>query len=271
MDRTSLTREYLATLSESGLKASELVGRLPDSEQLNLYYKGRYLPRPMFLGRAEQERAYADLENLRTALGALPDRLFGGDFAAFARAVGMAEVQVATIMRGRGTAMTRQARADLYLDGSGFKLLELNLGSSIGGMDNADMCRGLLEHPVLADFARRRGLGYVDTLRQQVNNLLVESGFEPGDRPVVALTEWPSAFDQEIPFMSLLCGRWRELGLDAHPCHVGQLEFKDGRVWLGDRPVDIVFRTFLISNLLESPEAPALLDPLLDAADRGEV
>ncbi|MFJ9864315.1 hypothetical protein [Streptomyces sp. NPDC101165] len=271
MDRVSLTTQYLARVAESGARAGELVGRQPESELLNTFYKGKYLSRPLFLGHDERIRLHADLENLLSALGSLPDRLFGGDLAAFARAVGMTEVQVSAIMRGRGPSLTRQTRADLYVDDSGFKLLELNIGSAVGGMDNADMCRALLEHPVLADFAQERGLGYVDTLREQVNNIIVESGFRPGDNPVVALTDWPSSYDNMIPYMKLLCGRWGELGLEAHPCHIGQLEVRDGRVWLGRRPVDIVFRTFLIADLLESPEAPALMDPVLDAAERGEV
>jgi histidinol-phosphate aminotransferase len=271
MDRATLTEQYLARITESGAKSPELIGRLPESDILAAFYRGTYLARPVFLGRAEQVQAHGDLENLRTALSRLPEKLFGGDFAAFARAVGLSEVQVSAVMRGRGTVLTRQTRADMYIDGTGFKLLELNIGSAIGGMDNAYLCRGLLEHPLLADFARTRRLGYVDTLREQVNNVLLESGFEPGDRPVVALTDWPSNFENEVAYMRLLCDRWGELGLEAYPCHVGQLEARDGRVWLGEKPVDIVFRTFVIAQLLESAEAAALLDPILDAAERGEV
>ncbi|WP_170156279.1 hypothetical protein [Umezawaea tangerina] len=43
---------------------------------------------PLFLGRAELDRVVADLENFRTALLSQPDRLFGGDLGAFARATG---------------------------------------------------------------------------------------------------------------------------------------------------------------------------------------
>ncbi|MFE0514925.1 hypothetical protein [Streptomyces sp. NPDC058964] len=268
MDRASLTAEYLRRVTESGAKAGELVGRLPESEMLAAFYKGTFLSRPAFLGRAERDLAFGDVRNVMDALSTLPDKLFGGDFAAFARAAGLTEQQVAVASRARGTGMTRQARADLYLQEGGFKLLEFNMGSSIGGMDNADIARGLLEHPLLARFAEDHGLGYVDTLREQVNNILVESGFAPGDRPVVALTDWPSYFDNEIRYMRQLALRWRELGLDAHPCHVGQLEVRGGRVWLEDKPVDIVFRTFAISQIVEQPE---LLDPVLDAAERGEV
>ena len=53
------------------------------------------------------------MENLRSALVSLPDRLYGGDLAAFARAVGMTEVQVSAILRSRGATVTRMTRADL--------------------------------------------------------------------------------------------------------------------------------------------------------------
>lgn len=270
-DRVSLTDEYLNDVSAHGVKAAELVGRQPESKLLNGLYRGKFLSRPLFLGRDEQQRLHADLENLRSALVSLPDRLFGGDVAAFARAVGMTDVQVSAIVRSRGTSVTRQTRADLYAEGDGFRLLEFNMGSALGGMDNADMCRAQLEHPLLADFARRKGLGFVDTMREQVNNILVESGFTQEDRPVVALTDWPSSYQDLAPYMEQFCERWQALGLDAHPCHIGQLEVRDGRVWLGERPVDIISRMFLIEDLLEYPDAPALMDPILDAAHRGEV
>ena len=273
MDRVSLTAAYLDKLGSGSLKAGELLGPLPDNEFLNKFKpggKGRWLARPMFLGRAEHTQLVGDLDNLLTALDSLPDRLFGGDFAAFARASGLDEAQIAAVMRSRGTAMTRQTRADMICHGAGFKLLELNMGSAIGGMENVDICRALLEHPTLAEFADSHQLGFVDSLRQQVNNILVESGFAPGDHPVVALTDQPHGFEDEVPYMTGLCGRWRELGLDAHPCHLGQLELRDDRVWLGEKPVDIIVRIFLIRDA-QNPEMRALMDPVFDAANRGEV
>jgi hypothetical protein len=270
MNRATLTALYLDEVKRRGARARELVGRQQESEMLNAYY-GRYLSRPLFLGHAECAQIYSDLANLHSALVSLPDRLYGGDLAAFARAVGMTDVQVSAIMRGRGTSVTKQTRADLYVDGTGFRLLEFNMGSALAGMDNADMCRALLEHPVLAEFAETHGLTYVDTLREQAINMFVESGFEPGSRPVVAATDWPSSYQTLEPYMRHYTDRWQTMGFDAHPCHIGQLEARDGRVWLGDRPVDIISRLFMIEDLLEYPDAPALMDPILDAAARGEV
>ena len=269
-DRATLTARYLDQVARSGVRASELLGSLPESDLLDSLYQQRYLPRPVFLGHAEREQLHQDLENLRAALLSLPDRLYGGDIAAFARAVGMTDVQVSAVLRGSRQPATRLTRADLYTDQSGFRVLEFNIGSPVGGIDNAEICRALLEHSLLAEFAGAHGLGYVDTMREQVGTILGETGAEPGSFPVVAVADWPAHYPGFRPYLRKLAVRWRELGLDAQPCHVGQLEARGGRVWLGGRPVDIIFRLFLIEHLLE-PDGPALIGPVLDAVARGQV
>ncbi|HEY7142724.1 MAG TPA: hypothetical protein VH637_00625 [Streptosporangiaceae bacterium] len=274
MNRAELTSKYLAEVTSRGLRAADLLGDLPDTELLNAFQPPgrRYLPRPVFLSHAEQERLYRDVETVRAALVSLPDRMFAGDFAAFARAVGANETYVGALMRDRSAPTSGQARADLYADETGFHLLELNLGSALGGMENADMCRALLQHPVLAEFAATHRLGYVDTMREQVGDLLTETGFAPGSFPFVAVTDWPSSYHNKLGhYMHLLAARWRKLGLDAHACHLGELKLRGGRVWLDGRPVDVIARMFMIEYLMESPQAPELFGPILDAAARGEV
>jgi hypothetical protein len=272
MDRIALTERYLDEVKRSGASPDDLLGPLPRSRFLNAFYTTRrYLCRPVFIGHQERDRLQADVESLRDVLASLPDRLYGGDMAAFARDAGATEYQVSAVVRSRGNPATRQARADLYLTESGFRLLEFNIGSALGGMECADMCRALLEHPVLAAFAAGHRLGFADTMREQVHDTLVESGFAPGSSPVVAVTDWPSSYHTRLgSYMGMLAGRWRELGLDAHACHIGELEYRGGRVWLRGRRVDIVARMFMMQYLLE-PGADELLDPLLDAAGRGEV
>ncbi|HEY2442094.1 MAG TPA: hypothetical protein VGI31_03075 [Streptosporangiaceae bacterium] len=271
MNRADLTALYLDEVKRQGVAARDLIGSQADSDVLHAFYSGLYLSRPLFLGHEEVTRLYSDLDNVRSALVSLPGRLFGGDLAAFARAVGMTEIQVSAIMRCPSTTVTKMSRADLYLDETGFKLLELNMGSALGGIDNAEMISSLLEHPVLAEFAETHRLTYVDTLREQANTINAECGLEPGSRPMMAAVEWPSSYKSTEPFMRLHMARLRKLGYDAHCCHIGQLEVHDERVWLEGRPVDVINRVFLIEDLMESPEAPALAEPILDAVARGWV
>lgn len=271
MNRATLTALYLDEVRRRGVKARELIGSQADSPLLNAFYHGRYLSRPLFLGHEELTQIETDLVNLRSALVSLPDRLYGGNLAAFARDVGMTDVQISAIMRSRGASVTRQTRADLYIDETGFRLLEYNMGSALGGLDNPDMCRSLLEHPVLAEFARKHRLGYVDSMREEVHNKFVECGFEPGSRPMMVTADWPSSYRTLEPYVRQYTARLSTLGIDAHPCHIGELEVHDGRVWLRDRAVDAIDRLFMIEDLLEDADAPALMDPILDAAARGWV
>jgi hypothetical protein len=70
--------------------------------------------------------------------------------------------------------------------------------------------------------------------------------------------------------MNALCKRWEAHGLDASPCHIGQLERRDGRLWLENRPIDIVYRQFMMEDLA-GDDAAGLLEPLLGAVESGEV
>ena len=62
-----------------------------------------------------------------------------------------------------------------------------------------------------------------------------------------------------------------KLGMDAFPCHLGHMRIdEDSNVWVGDRHVDVIYRSFLIEDLLD-PTGPALIEPVLQAAERGKV
>jgi hypothetical protein len=274
MDRAALTALYLDQVRQHRAGPAELTGDIAESDDvlLNLFYPGmQYLSRPVFIGAAERDRLYADVETVRRLLVSLPERLYDGDFAAFARDAGATDYQVAALSASRSHPVSAQARADLYEDATGFKLMEFNMGSALGGMEIPDVCRVMLRHPLLAGFAAEYGLGYVDTQREQVANMLAGTGFVAGSAPVVAVADWPSSYQRRLgPYMHKLALRWREFGLDAHACHMGELKVRGGRVWLQGRTVDIVARMFLLEYLLE-PGAPELMDPVLDAVGRGEV
>src|SRR6185437_13326308 len=60
------------------------------------------------------------------------------------------------------------------------------------------------------------------------------------------------------------------LGIDPVPCHIGELRLEDDSIWMGERKIDAIFRLFLMEDLLD-PEGPALIEPVLRAAERGNV
>jgi hypothetical protein len=267
----TLTSRYLADIAECGTPATQLVEvahQLIDLAATS--YDGQCLTRPVFLEHAEFSVLRDDLIALHAALASLPGRLFGGDIAAFARTVGMAGAQVTAILRDRSETPARLGRADLFRDETAFRAMELNLGSALGGLDNALLNQAFLSHPAVADFVAAHGLWYVDTMGELIGTLRTECQIPDGATPLIAVADWPGSFailERQLRYSAALLARY---GLEAIPCHLGQLRVRDQRVWLDNRPVDVIYRVFLIRDLLD-PAAADLIDPLLNAAERGHV
>jgi hypothetical protein len=271
MTRNALTDRYLEEAERRGLHPGELPDAADRSFDLEMTtYGGRCLSRPVFLEREERARLEQDLDIVQAALTALPGRLFGGDLGAFAKAAGLNDAQVTAVLRGQEQPPTRLGRADLYSDGTGFRLMEVNMGTTLGGLDNAMLNRAFLEHPAFADFAEDNALSYVDTMKELADTMFAECKLPSGQRPLMAAADWPASFPTLAARLRYSSEQLARFGIDAVPCHVGQLQVHSGRVWLEDRPVDVVYRLFMIEDLLD-PEGPALVDPVLRAAERGEV
>ncbi len=265
----SLTDSYLAAAADHGPKPSEL--RAAAEPRLdNTGYAGRCLTRPVFLEAADHRQLAEDLGLLHQALTSIPDRLFDGDIARFAQAAGLAESQAIAVSRGRGPAPSRFGRADLYRDEHGFWLLELNLGSTAGGVDNAVLNEAMLEHPFIADFVKQNELTYADTMARVVETILTEAKVPTGVRPVMAIADFPDSYPSLAAQLHKSAAALAPLGIDALACPVDELEYRDDRIWHGDRAIDIVFRLFMIEDLLK-PGAVELLEPVLRASERGHV
>ncbi|TDP94080.1 hypothetical protein EV186_106474 [Labedaea rhizosphaerae] len=265
----AITDSYLAEFAKTGIRPSELKEAVRESTE-DTTFQGRSLSRPVFLTKAQVTLLADDLERLHSALTGLPDRMFGGDMAAFAHAVGTTAEQAAAAVRGRMERPPRIGRADFFLDETGFKLMEINWGSAVGGLDSGPLNKAMLAQPFVGDFVREHGLTYVDPMEALVDTLLTECAIPAGTRPVVALTDWPKSFEKLEPQLHKSAAGLAPLGLDCYPCHVGQLEYRDGAVWLGERKIDVVYRLFLMEDLMD-PTGPGLIEPVLRAAERGEV
>jgi hypothetical protein len=271
MTRNALTDRYLEESTRIGPSPDELLSLARSQVDLAAtMYQDACLSRPVLLTADERAELTEDLANLHAALTGLPQRLFGGDLAAFARAVGMTDTQVTGILRGSGDAPTRLGRADLYHDGSAFRLLELNMGSTVGGLDNAVLNRAVATHPFVADFVARHGLTYPDTMAELAHTLLSECKVPSGERPLIVAADWPDSFATLEPRLRHSAAQLAPLGVDIVPCHLGQLSIKDGMVWFDGRKVDLLYRIFMVEDLLD-PRAPELIDPVLRAAERGAV
>jgi hypothetical protein len=271
MSRNAITPAYLAELDRRGVGWDEVRQVAMAAVDLGpTSYAGPCLTRPAFLDRAERDRLERDLGCLHDVLSALPERLYGGDLGAFARAVGATDAQVSAVLRGEGTAPVRLSRADIYHDGTDFRLMELNIGSAVGALDNAILNPAMLGHPFVADFTAAAGLSYVDTMAEVADLLLTEYKTDDGHPPLFAAVDWPESFVTLEPQLQASADLLAKYGVEMVPCHLGQLDIGGGRVRLRGRVVDVIYRLFLIDDLLAA-DGPALIDPVLGAVERGEV
>jgi hypothetical protein len=203
-------------------------------------------------------------------MNALPDLLYDGDLIAFAKDCGLTDIQAEAALRTRTEQVTEWARADMYPDAQGLKLLEFNMGSGIGGVECGAIAQAMLRYPLLREFARTHQLTHVDTMQESIRLLFAESGCQPGSSPRIALVDSPEHYAVIGKYLHSVSRYWRSRELDTHACHIGQLKLRNGKVWLRGRPVDIIYRIFLLEDLLK-PGAAEVMFPVLDAVVRGEV
>jgi hypothetical protein len=265
-----LTERYLGAFAASGLTASEFHASYQPATE-GTHFAGRVLTRPGLLEHQQVDRLGSDLEALYQCVTSLPDRLFGGDLAAFALATGVPRQQVGAVVRGRGNAPSRLSRADLYLDDTGFRLMEFNMSAALGGIDTVGLMRTMLAQPFMASFAAEHNLGYVDTYIEVAETLRAECGFPAGSTPFVAFCDWPASFVKIEAELHKNAAALTRLGMQSIACHLGQLRVdEDYNVWLGEHRVDVVYRVFLMEDLLDE-SGPGLIEPVLQAAERGKV
>ena len=159
----------------------------------------------------------------------------------------------------------------MYVDDTGFRVLEYNMSASLGGIDAATLSRAYMEQPFMAEFAAEHNLGFVDTMVEAAETLKAECDVQPGTRPIVAFCDWPGSYpDLEAQLIKNTINI-SKLGVEAFPCHLGQMRIdENSEVWVGDKHVDIIYRSFLIEDLLD-PTGPGLIEPVLRAAERGKV
>ena len=231
---------------------------------------GKTLSRPAFLERDEARQLGEDMETIYRLVTGLPDKLFGGDLSTFAAAIGVTPGQIQAVLRGRGNAPSRMARFDSYRDEQGFRVMELNMSSAIGGVEVARLNRSMLELPFIERFVAENNLGYAGVMEEILEIMLVECNLPRDRRPVTAFCDFPASWVTLEPVVRTNVPVFERAGFDPIPCHIGELRLEDDGVWHGDRKIDAIYRLFVMEDLL-SPDGPALIEPILRAAERGDV
>jgi hypothetical protein len=270
----SLTRRYLDEVGRDPAVTRLVMDRLLASPVLHAVPNcGRLLSRPMFIEEEDRRQVESDLARIYDLLASLPRRLFDGDLRRYARAIGLGPAQTELAVRlAAPWPPPLLARPDLYRDESGFKLLELNLGSNLGGYQTAAMNRAFLQVDAVRAFVDRERLRYVDTMEVAAAMLRrAHHGGSGASRPVIALADWPASYPKFESMLHFMAVQLEEMGFDARPCHLGQLREDGSSLALDGTRVDIVFRYFTMAEITGEPEGCALVEHVIRAHERGDV
>ncbi|WP_327324806.1 hypothetical protein OG735_21545 [Streptomyces sp. NBC_01210] len=232
----------------------------------------RLLPRPFFIDEPQMRGFAADIRSVFDLLTQLPDRLFGGDLDAYCKALGIPERQAALMCRFSGGEPVPYGRADIYHDGTSFKLLEFNVGSELGGADRAEIQRALLDVPDFRDFAEEQRLTYVHTGERIAAALRTAAApLTGGADPVVALVEGDGGLAPYLHLVRSFQEMMQRLGIDLRVGEVSQIREQDGRLLLDGTPVDVVLRYFSAAQTVRTPGGEEAIEPILRAHEEGRV
>ncbi|MER0478960.1 hypothetical protein ABR737_11535 [Streptomyces sp. Edi2] len=232
---------------------------------------GRLIPRPFFVDETEIQRCAADLVDLFGLMSSLPERLFDGDTTAYCAALGI-DPRRAGLMRRLTGLPEMYGRADLYHDGSSFKLLEYNVDSALGGIDRAEISRLLLQVKAFREFAEEFQLDYIHT-GERIAKILrrVSQPLTGGADPVVAFVETNGGLNPYLSVYRSYQEMMRRFGLDVVLGEVSQVRSQGGRLFLQGKPIDVILRCFDIDEVLADPAGDRAVEPIFRAHEDGKV
>jgi hypothetical protein len=267
----ALTQRYLEQLG-GGPSSVRSTAAAESSPTLMAAYQGRFLSRPTFLDADELFALTSDLARLHRLLVSVPDRFFDGSLRRYAVSIGLNPTQVEAVLRLSSDRPLPLGRADLYRERDGFKVLEVNLGSPLGGIENAELNRAMLTSPSIARFVAEEGLAYHDTLASIARMLLEHCGLSQAEaRPIVAIVDTPASFAKLGRRLHAIARSFSDHGLDAVACDISELRAKGDRLAVCGRVVDVIYRWFVLDDLQSGGYDLELFEPILQAYERGRV
>jgi hypothetical protein len=264
------TRDYLEECQLPGSLLRDVVRQATFPQRYFECCGTRMMPRPFFIEEQEIRGSAHDLTGIFDLLVSLPARLFGGDITKYCEHLGIGNRQAALMQRIPTGRPTLFGRSDLYHDGASLRLLEFNLGSQLGGIDQAQVPPALLAVPSFRSFAQQHGLSYVHTGQQIAR--AIRAAAEPvtgGAEPVAALLEGNGYLAQYMPLMRSFEETLQGCGIDIRLGELGQVEEKGGKLFLDDTPIDVVLRYFSIDQILADPQGEEIVEPVLRAHELG--
>ncbi|HTZ42540.1 MAG TPA: hypothetical protein VMB79_01655 [Jatrophihabitans sp.] len=227
------------------------------------------LDRPIFMAGTELDELGRDLREFHRLMLVLPDRCFGSDLDRYCAAINLAPSYAAVTRRHLTGQVPVHGRADVFHDGTRFRLLEYNVGSELGGMEVGQLNRSFLAQPAFRAFSDEHGLtfhdpivGLVETFRQQAKEIGV-------DNPVVGLVDGNGVLAGYEHLYGAIQENVGQHGIEMHVGELHEVRCEGDEVYLREHRIDLMQRFFITLEIADDEASLAAYDRLLAAHDRG--
>lgn len=228
-------------------------------------------PWPLFADRetvAEMERVAVGLSRL---VRSIPERVFKGSPELLGRFYGLNQeyqAVMAAFVADREHLGALVGRGDFVLDGSGFRCLEINMASNLGGWQTAALAPLLLKADVVRGFLEDAGLraGFRDPVEiffSHVVDRFLRSDAYTGEVNLAFVVPPGERWGPQVEaygrrrFRAVLSERDDGAEGDVRFCSYPDLDERAGRLLLGPRPIHVLVE--LYGGAIERPAFRAFL------------
>ncbi|WP_052190043.1 hypothetical protein [Streptomyces sp. NRRL S-1824] len=226
----------------------------------------RILPRPTFVPRETVSAAAAATTSLIELMQSLVVRHFDGNTDRLLQARATPPAVANAIAAGSVGSQPMHARADVILVGGRPYIIEINIGSGLGGLYLGPYFAALAAVPAFAEFSAEHHLDYVDTSAVFVQQICRYAGAIVGTTaPVVAVVEETNSSLGADFIVDAL----RRLGITTHHGELGDISLREDKVHLAEHPIDVVVRYFYPEHMPAEPDGNDRLQLLARAHHAG--
>ena len=267
--RTTLLNEAVAfyhrLLEDEELAAASYKVLNEELETKRLIFGGRRLSpylRPHFITAADWDRIKQICETIWSALQKVKDAAVKDD--AILDELGLTEIERELVKIDPGyRQVSPTARLDSFLTDDAYSFVELN-GESPAGIAFADSATEIFGSlPVMKAFAERYDVAGLEGSSKLLNVLLScwdeFCGGKAQSKPLIAIVDLRDL--PTIKEFELFRDYFESNGYDAVICSPDDLEFTNGKLYLGSVQIDVVYKRLLVNEYLPIVDQyPALLD-----------
>jgi uncharacterized circularly permuted ATP-grasp superfamily protein len=208
--------------------------------------------RPHFVGRADWEVLREQGNRLLELAARVARHVFGGDVGRLGAFLGTPQAEARWVRLDPGLPDVVLSRLDAFLTPSGPRFIEINSDAPAGFGYSDRMARVHGELPVFREFARGRAVAYKASEEGLVRAVMAALPRAASRPPLVAIVDW--AFVKTRADQEILREAFVARGIDCVLADPRAMTVRAGRLFTPERPVDVVYRRAVLSELVAREE-----------------